>query len=99
MKLFKNNKGFELSISTIVIAVLALIVLLIMIFIFREQAGGFTTGIGDCESKGGDCTSCGVSCNKQTHIQYVGANVCKSNNVECSKGIFGKSVCCIPATT
>ena len=41
-------------------AVIALVVLIILMVIFTSKTGGFSEGLLDCESKGGNCVGKGT---------------------------------------
>jgi len=76
-----KSKAMELSINVIVIAVIALLVLVVVIAIFAGQMGGFTTGVKDCTSKGGDCiqdTDCSPG-----QIEFFGKAVCSEGEICC----------------
>jgi len=53
----KNRKKADLSVNTIVVAILALVVLFVLILIFSKQSVNFRQGLNDCESKQGLCRS------------------------------------------
>jgi hypothetical protein len=45
----------NISLQTIIVAVLVLIVLVLLIFIFRGKIGSFNNDAGSCTLKGGTC--------------------------------------------
>ena len=58
------KKGQGLSLTTIVVAAIALLVLVILSVIFIGRMGGFAGQVGECANKGGKCMTieaCGVS--------------------------------------
>jgi len=50
-----NRKGQGLSLTTIVVAAIALLVLVILSVVFIGRMGGFAGEIGECTNKGGHC--------------------------------------------
>jgi len=55
-----SKKAMELSMNTIIVAVIALIVLVVVALIFTGRFSIFTRGLDDCEQVGGKCRlSCG----------------------------------------
>ena len=50
-----NMKGQGLSITTIVVAAIALLVLVVLVAVFTGQIGKTTQGINSCEGAGGVC--------------------------------------------
>jgi len=55
----RRKKGMELSMNTIIVAVIALIVLVVVVLIFTGRFGIFTRGLNDCAQRGGvDSTHC-----------------------------------------
>lgn len=52
-RLFRNKKGVELSMNTVIVAAIALIVLIVLVLILTGNAGKLTFGLKDCEGKGG----------------------------------------------
>ena len=57
-----SQKAQGLSISTIIIAVIALVVLVVLVAIFTGRIGIFSKGLGDvgkCQNLGGTCLNLG----------------------------------------
>ena len=52
-----EKKGQELSLTVIIVAVIALVVLVVLIAIFTGKIGTFTKKIGTCRAAGGECVS------------------------------------------
>ncbi len=79
----------DLSINTIVIAVIALIVLAVLIIIFTNVLGDTNRTLRACEERGGTCAD-GVC---PTGLQYfaLGNKQCRTDNPG-----FTKPVCCLP---
>ena len=53
MKLLKNKKGVQLTMQTIIIAVLVIVVLIVLILIFGKSIRNFFLGTSGCEGKEG----------------------------------------------
>jgi hypothetical protein len=85
-----NNKG-DLSITTIVVAAIALLVLVVLVAVFTGQIGGFTLGVQDCASKGGVCYA---SCADADAVSS-GHTELLPGKTSCSKD---SKVCCISTT-
>ena len=63
-----RKKSQGLSITTIIVAAIALIVLVVLVAIFTGRIGGFSKGISSvstCESLGGKCQSNDCSSSQQ----------------------------------
>ncbi len=89
------SKGQGLSITTIVVAAIALLILVVLVAVFTGQFGGFAVGVKDCRSKGGDCyDSCDVVDAVSTGqiVRYPARTDC--GQIDNSAG-DGKQVCCI----
>ena len=84
MKLFKNKQGVEITLQTVIIAVLVLIVLIVLIVIFLRGTGGFLTGATGCAERGGNCVSDAQACT-QSRGNVFGMGKCPEGQV-----------CCIP---
>jgi len=50
----KSNNKADLSITAMIITVLALTVLIVLLVVFTKGSNIFTTGVFDCESKGNE---------------------------------------------
>ncbi|MGV8150596.1 MAG: hypothetical protein ACP5NV_02605 [Candidatus Woesearchaeota archaeon] len=81
-----NKKGVEMSLQTVVIALLVLIVLAILIFLLFGGTKAFTSGT-TCENKGGSCVASQTQCTNG----YIGPWDCK--------GINEGQKCCVPVGT
>jgi amino acid transporter len=91
MNLLSNKRGAELTMNTIIIAVLVLLVLVIILLIFNKTARNFFLGTSDCEGKEG--RTC----------QYEKCNIGETNafsgNPQCETK-YGKGyVCCEQEST
>ena len=75
-----NSKAFSMSITTIVVAVLALLILVVLIGVFTGQFGGFTRGVKDCGSKGGTCRTDGC---QDDEVKYFGSGLCPEAGGDC----------------
>lgn len=64
-----NKKGVEMSLQTVVIALLVLLVLAILIFMLFGGLKTFNSGT-DCENKGGHCVASQASCENQ-YNKYI----------------------------
>jgi hypothetical protein len=61
--LFKNKKGTEMGINTIVVAVIAVVVLIVVIIVFSGKFGLFSSELNNCESTGkGTCVASSSDC-------------------------------------
>ena len=84
MRFLHNKKGVELSLQTVIVAVIVLIVLIVLIVIFLRGTGGFLSGSTGCAERGGTCMSDAQAC-----IQSRGSVFGMGR---CSEGM----VCCLP---
>ncbi len=80
----KSKRGVELSLSTIVVAAIALIVLVVVVAIFTGALRKVPISVNSCEAKGGDCPGEGRLCE-------AGAVPLQGFSCESKKG-----PCCIP---
>ena len=87
MKFFKNKKSVELTMSAIIIAVLALVALIVMIAIFSNSTGKVSQNLGSCEAKGGKCANefSDGACNSEYPISIVVSNCESAKNKCCIK--------------
>jgi len=83
-----NKKGMELTFTTLVGMILALVVLLVLVYIFVDKSGLFGRTINDCESKGGRCVlkdQCGLGgldiCENEGEICCL--NLCEDQDGRC----------------
>jgi hypothetical protein len=83
MNLSHNKRGVEITLQTVIIAVLVLIVLIVLVVIFLKGTGGFLGGVTSCQDRGGTCASDSESCISS------GGSVYRLG--KCDSG-----VCCIP---
>ncbi len=58
-----GKSGAELTLNTVIIAIIVLIVLALLVYLVLNQFGVFKTGTS-CLNKGGTCVSYGTSCEK-----------------------------------
>ena len=61
----KNKNGVELSMNTMIIAVLAVLVLVIVVFILIKGSGNFMTA-SQCEAHNGICVALTTKCPPST---------------------------------
>jgi uncharacterized protein (UPF0333 family) len=85
MKMNHIRKKGDISLETIIIAVLALIVLVVLSVIFVSKMREGNTNISGCESKGGKCK---VECGPSEIPTTIG---------DCSSDAQN-SICCLGAT-
>lgn len=88
MKLLTNKKGVEITLQTVIIAVLVLIVLVVLVFILFKGTGNFLTGATSCEDKGGECVSDAAYC-RQLGGSVYSMGSCPSGQKCC---IFEKNI-------
>jgi hypothetical protein len=81
----KNKRGVELTMNTIIIAVLVIVVLIVLVLIFSKSVRNFFLGTSDCHAKGGECMS---ECESGTTNMFSG-------NPSCETGM----ICCVKETT
>ena len=86
MKLFHNKKGAELTMNTIIIAVLVLIVLVVIFVIFGKTATNFFLGTSGCTNKNGVCMPSPCPSGYTNHF---------GGNPECETRDGGRMICCI----
>ncbi len=85
MNLLRNRHGAELTMNTIIIAVLVLIVLVVIIVIFNKSARNFFLGTSNCEGEAG--RSCKTVCEQGESNVFSGNPQCETK--------YGKGyVCC-----
>ena len=85
-----NKRGQGLSLTTIVVAAIALLVLVILSVIFIGKMGGFAGQVSECKNKGGTCRTVDIGC-LTTETQYAAWN-CPTEEGEIAE------VCCMPIT-
>ena len=88
-----TKKGMELTLGTVVIAILVLIVLVVVILIFTGNLGKINTKLGTCDGRGGVCS---VGEGKDCQDGYVKTDLppCTSQEIPEKKGEY--QTCCIP---
>jgi hypothetical protein len=85
MNLFRNKHGAELTMNTIIIAVLVLLVLVVIILIFNKSARNFFLGTSNCEGTVG--RTCKTACEQGESAMFSGNPQCETK--------YGKGyVCC-----
>jgi hypothetical protein len=62
MRFLKSKQGVEMTLQTVIIAVLVLIVLVVLLYIFLKGSTGFILGVSGCEDRHGSCVSDSQSC-------------------------------------
>ena len=88
MKLLKNKKGVELTMQTIIIAVLVIVVLIVLVLIFSKSARNFFLGTSGCSTKNGVCMS---ECDVGWTNHFAGNPECDSKNPG--------DICCVEERT
>jgi len=84
--LFNNKKGVEITLQTVIIAVLVIVVLIVLLFIFTKGSSGFLTGVTSCDDRGGYCATDSQECTaSRGHVYRLG---------KCDNG-----VCCLPESS
>ena len=78
-----EKKGQELSLTVIIVAVIALVVLVVLIAIFTGKIGTFTQKTGTCRAAGGECVAEGACSGLFRSVDA---------SVEC---IDAREVCCV----
>ncbi len=72
-----NNKGQELSLTTIILAALGLIILVVLAAVFTGRIGGFGLGIGQIQEQS--------QCNERCTAQGFGKGDVKSADIQCDE--------------
>ena len=88
MKLFKEKKGIELSLNTIVIAILVMIVLFVVVLILTGAFADIVPKLDSfmsCDGRGGHCSR--EKCEGETSIYKYH---------ECGKDNNPDKYCCFP---
>lgn len=89
------KKKADLSVNTVIIAVLALLVLIVLAFIFSGRLKTFSSGTGECKGECKACvggTACTSPCTDKASYKVVSANVKDVKGLDCTKD---KSYCCL----
>lgn len=73
-----NKTGIELSLNTIIIALLSLVVLVVLMFILTKGSNIFSTSALSCEAKGGKCLP-----DKECNYQKTSFSCSKKEEVCC----------------
>lgn len=87
------SKRADLSMSTIVMAIIALLILIVLATMIVRNLGSTNEQINQCENKGGTCIDAGASCEEEVGLGKV-ANpgfVC----VDASKKADYTRKCCV----
>ena len=80
-----EKKGQELSLTVIIVAVIALVVLVVLIAIFTGKIGTFTQKTGTCRAAGGTCEALEKDCGEFQSVETGTFSDCTT----------GKPVCCV----
>ena len=80
-----EKKGQELSLTVIIVAVIALVVLIVLIAIFTGKISAFTKKTGTCRAAGGTCEASGEACGEFQSVETGTFSDCTTT----------KSVCCV----
>ncbi len=83
-----NKRGQGLSLTTIVVAAIALLVLVILSVVFIGRMGGFAGQVSECENKGGTCRTIDAGCSAG-ESEYSAWN-CPTEEDEIPE------ICCVP---
>ena len=92
--MFRNKKAIEISITAIIVAVMALLVLVVLSLVFTGKIGIVSKQVAECTTKGGKCflanPGCGsIDIGSQNHPTMDPTTKCPD--------IGGESaVCCLP---
>jgi len=87
MRLVKNKRGVELTMQTIIIAVLVIVVLIVLILIFSKSVRNFFLGTSGCTSRNGECMS---ECPEGWTNHFAGNPEC-----EAEAGSGDTLLCCV----
>ena len=93
--MYKRGQG--LSITTIIVAAIALIVLVVLVAIFTGRLGGFSrgvAGVSTCESLGGECGD-DTFCEGKERI-FGASNCNQDTDGDGTKENEGEPICCKP---
>ena len=80
-----EKKGQELSLTVIIVAVIALVVLVVLIAIFTGKISTFTKKTGTCRAAGGTCEVNEKACGEFQEVEAGTFSDCTAD----------KSVCCV----
>jgi len=83
MKLTRNKLGAELTLQTVIIAVLVILVLIVLIYILFKGTNPFIGGVTSCADRGGSCVSDPQSCTGSGGSVYRMGNCPNSGEVCC----------------
>ncbi len=88
--MFKNEKAQGISITTIIVAAIALVVLVILIAIFTGKMGGFTQQLESCSEKAGECVASVAACKERGQFNSP------LTGTSCEKETPDLPYCCVP---
>ena len=83
MKLTRNKLGAELTLQTVIIAVLVILVLIVLIYILFKGTNPFIGGVTSCTDRGGSCLESQSCISSGGSVYRMGS---------CTDG----QVCCLP---
>jgi hypothetical protein len=83
MKLTRNKLGAELTLQTVIIAVLVILVLVVLLYILFKGTIPFIPAISNCADKGGSCMSDSQSCISSGGSVYRMGSSCANGEVCC----------------
>ena len=89
------KKAMELSLSTVIIAVISLIVLVVIVLIFTGQSSKFNMGLNDCKTRGGESYNCKPTAAECIDLGGTPSGRCVFYNSDGSKMIDTDDVCCV----
>lgn len=88
MKMLKNKRGMEMTLGTIIIAIIVMLVAIILIMIFTgfaSQVFPDIFGMASCQGRGGQCSA-----------TKIDGHTCLYQFGGCGKDNSGQDYCCIP---
>jgi len=85
-----NKKGVDLTINTIVVAILAILVLVVLFYVFTNKFGGFTQQLNTCPS--GPCMT-NAECMERMGTSLGTKYLDPSTEKTCAEG----TLCCSSA--
>ncbi len=89
--MFKHKKAQGISVTTIIIAAIALVVLVVLIAVFVGKIGPWSEKIEDCTEKGGTCVANILECKQKGALNSVLTKTsCEKDSGE------DRPICCIP---
>ena len=78
MRLLKNKRGVQLTMQTVIIAVLVMVVLIVLVLIFSKSARNFFLGTSGCETEEG--RFCKSQCGADETNYFAGNPGCEAKS-------------------